>query len=458
MTMAFQKEQARVERLTALKLKQLDMDLARNEQEIAAMADNDPGLQAARAKRIQLMKQSKNLEQMMASLQNSMALAGNVRGDRLQEVDARLQSLQQGWATSAQAAGTAFQNGLNMALDQNAREGSFWDQAARISAAAMPGQIDPVTGEVSQGRDTFNSAVTIALDNVQGFFTGHYNPDLAKAKATEFERNGASMAAQVVHNAFQLNGDAFGLDKGNQTKGATLAVQIVSDAAALAQVGNGKMLPQSDGLRAEFKQRIAKNIGEMRGMGMRDEQISALFDGLESMHQNMPAILAKYDMNDPKAGVLKQSLTGIGSIHDAIMGVVNNGDLMQAAGGKLVDYTKYDWSGISKKAKLAYGMSDSPQLAQLQQELEAAQIPREQKLQIIKLVTESDPNLQWLRPEDFLSAIEGARYKSTDTEMEALQLGEDIQKKQAQMVAGGRASGLSRADARLAEIMGLTGG
>jgi hypothetical protein len=463
--MSFDREQARVERLLTMKMKQIDMELMRNEQEIAAMADNDPRLQQARSKRIKMKQDLMNLEETMGSMQTGMQLAQGVRSDRLDEVDARLLSMKEGWTTRRNSADQAFSSGLDMAMLKGVREGGFWDQVGRVQDATQAMLFADGTGEQRQTAglanselSNFSAAYRIVEDNVLQFFGVQGDPTIAQAKATEFEKNGSVMAAQVVHNALELRGEAFGLDKGNKAKGAAVAAQIVADASLLANVGN--RLPPGDGKREELRARIANGVKELRSVGMGDEQIDALFDGLQGMYQNQAEVLTKYAANDRsgKPEILQSSLDGVGKIYDQIQGVVNDGKLMQGAGGKLVDYSKYNWGDISKRARLAYGLQGRPEVEQLSQELEALQIPEAERLKLIKLVTESDPNLQYLRPEDFASAIRGIGRQQRLGGLEYETTNEDIGQLQGQIVAQGRLQGLSEADRKLAEAIGLAGG
>jgi hypothetical protein len=453
--MAFDREQANLERLIGIKMKQLDMDMMRNEQEIAAMADDDPRLAAAREKRRKLQADARNLEQMMGSSQVAMQLAQGVRGDRLDEVDARLDAFKSGLDTRKQMAMQAMQNGLDYAVLNDAREGGFIKEMARMSVANIPGMQQ---GE--DGRDFGTTAMQILGDNVFKFFFGTGDKAFAEAKATEFQKNGSAMAVQIVHNAFDLNGDAFGLDAGKKAEAAQVAADMVAKAAILAgadpQVRAGK-----DAGRQALKQEIAAGFGKLRAAGMGDEQISAMLEGLESVSENRVELLRTYAERDPnsnQADLLNRSLSNVGRIQDVLESVAIDDALMQPNRGKLVDHSKYNWTGVTRKARLAYGMGQNPQLEQLMGELRARGMTDQELTEMSKLLIESDPNLQFLRPEEYAQALRGMGARQTQLGLEAETAGEDIGRIQGQLVARGRLQGLSEAERRLAEIAGLAGG
>ena len=453
--MAFDREQANLERLIGVKMKQLDMDMMRNEQEIAAMADDDPRLAEARAKRRKLQADLRNMEQMMGSSQVAMQLAQGVRGDRLDEVDARLDAFKSGLDTRKQMAMQAMQNGLDYAVLNDAREGGFIKEMARMSVADIPGM-----QQAEGGRGFGTTAMQILGDNVTKFFFGTGDKAIAEAKATEFQKNGSAMAVQIVHNAFDLNGDAFGLDAGKKAEAAQVAADMVAKAAILAgadpQVRAGK-----DAGRQALKQEIAAGFGKLRAAGMGDEQIAAMLEGLESVSENRAELLRTYVEKDPnsnQADLLNRSLSNVGRIQDLLESVAVDDALMQPNRGKLVDHSKYDWTGVTRKARLAYGMGQNEQLEGLMGELRARGMTDQELNEVSKLLIESDPNLQFLRPEEYAQALRGMGARQMELGLEAETAGEDIGRIQGQVVARGRLQGLSEAERRLAEIAGLAGG
>jgi len=453
--MAFDREQANLERLIGVKMKQLDMDMMRNEQEIAAMADDDPRLAEARTKRRKLQADARNLEQMMGSSQVAMQLAQGVRGDRLDEVDARLDAFKSGLDTRKQMAMQAMQNGLDYAVLNDAREGGFIKEMARMSVADIPGM-----QQAEGGRGFGTTAMQILGDNVTKFFFGTGDKAIAEAKATEFQKNGSAMAVQIVHNAFDLNGDAFGLDAGKKAEAAQVAADMVAKAAILAgadpQVRAGK-----DAGRQALKQEIAAGFGKLRAAGMGDEQIAAMLEGLESVSENRAELLRTYVEKDPnsnQADLLNRSLSNVGRIQDLLESVAVDDALMQPNRGKLVDHSKYDWTGVTRKARLAYGMGQNEQLEGLMGELRARGMTDQELNEVSKLLIESDPNLQFLRPEEYAQALRGMGARQMELGLEAETAGEDIGRIQGQVVARGRLQGLSEAERRLAEIAGLAGG
>lgn len=453
--MAFDREQANLERFIGIRKMQIDMEIMRNEQEIAAMADDDPRLVGAREKRRKLQADVRNLEELMGSSQVAMQLAQGVRSDRLDEVDARLDAFKSGLDTRKQMAMQAMQNGLDYAVLNDAREGGFIKEMARMSVADIPGM-----QQAEGGRGFGTTAMQILGDNVTKFFFGTGDKAIAEAKATEFQKNGSAMAVQIVHNAFDLNGDAFGLDAGKKAEAAQVAADMVAKAAILAgadpQVRAGK-----DAGRQALKQEIAAGFGKLRAAGMGDEQISAMLEGLESVSENRVELLRTYVEKDPnsnQADLLNRSLSNVGRIQDVLESVAVDDALMQPNRGKLVDHSKYNWTGVTRKARLAYGMGQNEQLEGLMRELRARGMTDQELNEVSKLLIESDPNLQFLRPEEYAQALRGMGARQTQLGLEAETAGEDIGRIQGQVVARGRLQGLSEAERRLAEIAGLVGG
>lgn len=453
--MAFDKEQANLERLIGIKMKQLDMDMIRNEQEIAAMADDDPRLVEARNKRRRLQADLRNMEQMMGSSQVAMQLAQGVRGDRLDEVDARLDAFKGSIDARKDAALQAMKNGLDFAVLNDAQQGGFVKEVARMVALADAGEMPGV-----QGSDTLLAGVNIMADNLTKWAFGTGDPELAKAKMTEFQKNGSAMAVQIVHNAFDMNGDAFGLDAGKKAEAAKVAAEMVAKAAILAGADPRVRAGKEAGQQA-LRQQIAEGFGRLRAAGMGDEQITAVLQGLESVSQNRVELLRTYTERDPaanEAGILTASLSKVGSIQDVLESVANNDELMKPHKGKIVDHSQYNWTGVTRKARLAYGMGQNPQLEQLMGELKSLGVTDQELNEVSKLLIESDPNLQFLRPEDFASALRGMGAIQRQMGAEVEELTEETGRLQGQIVARGRLQGLNEADQRLADLIGRMGG
>lgn len=456
--MQFDKEQANLERLVGLKMQQIDMDMRRNEAEIAAMADNDPRVAELRARRRQLKTDARNLEQMLGSSEQAVQLAQGIKGDRVGEVDARLNAFQEAVRTRRGAAEQAMQEGLNYAVLKDAREGGFVKELARMTVDQFGVGI-AAGGPIASGALGVVS-LQIVADNLMQWATGIGSPELAKAKATEFMKNGSAMAVQVVNNAIQLNGDAFGLQPGKREEAARIASDIVAKGAILANMDPASR-SAGGGSQLQLQQEIAQGVAQLRQAGMGDEQISAVFEGLESVSENRSALLQQYAANDPQsmqAGILEASLEGVGKVQDAIEGVVSNQEVMGRFGGKLIDHSKYDWIGVSRNARLAYGMGQSSELQQLVRDLDSLGMTDQELNQITKLLTESDPNLQYLRPEDLTSMIRGMSMRAGNVGAEIEDLGEDIGQAQGQVIARGRLQGLNEADQRLADLIGRVGG
>lgn len=456
--MDFNKEQANLERMISLKLKQIDMDLEVNEAEIASMVDDDPRLVEARAKRRKYKGDIRNLEQMMGSSQLSMQLAQGVKGDRIDEVDARLDAFKGGLSTRRSAAEKAMKNGLDYAVLQDAREGGFIREVARVDALRGAGE-DATNLQPADG-GTIDSVFRILVDNLTQWGLDVGSPELAQDKATEFMKNGGAMAIKVVTNALEMSEDAFGLDPGNQAKAVRVAGDLVAKASILAGVDPKVRAGKGAGPQ-HLRTQIAKGFGELRRLGMGDEQIGALLEGLESMSENRVELLRSYAERDPnsmQAGILEGSLTGVGRIQDVLEAVANNQELMAPHQGKLVDHSRYDWTGVTRKARVAYGMGQNPELERLMGEMRSLGMPDTELEALTKLLIESDPNLQFLRPEEFAQALRGMSL-SRDAATENLEVNdEDIGRFMGQGVARGRLQGLQGAEQQLSDLAGKFGG
>jgi hypothetical protein len=71
---------------------------------------------------------------------------------------------------------------------------------------------------------------------------------------------------------------------------------------------------------------------------------------------------------------------------------------------------------------------------------------------------ESDPSLQYLRPEEFAQMLEGLKRQQSEATLGLETVQENIDQLQPQVMAEGRLRGLEDADRRLAELAGLFGG
>jgi hypothetical protein len=216
------------------------------------------------------------------------------------------------------------------------------------------------------------------------------------------------------------------------------------------------------GNTAELRQKIAQNVGKLRQYGMGDEQISALFEGLEDLGAQRPQLLAQYQERDPdvnQAKLLETSLDGVSRIQDMIEGVLSDDKLMKPVGGRLADISKFNMVNAIKKAQLAYGTTqDSAQMMGLMEELQGLGMGRQEIEAVASRLIEADPNLKFLRPEEYANFLEALGRRGTNIGLEAETTAEDIGQLQGQVVAEGRLRGLSEAEQRLADLAGLIGG
>jgi hypothetical protein len=430
--MQFDQEQARIERTLAVRLKQHEMEMMATDREIAATASNDPRIRELRAKRADLRKRARDVEMMMGSAGMAQQMAQGVRGERLNEAQTRLTAMQQGVQTRAENALNAVTQGFDYSVLKDSAEGGFIQGMAR-AAAADAGGIFGSTPAAMAVKTLWEEMKMWALG------TGAGDEAFAEAKATEFLNNGGAMAAATLANALSLNKVAFGLKDGEREKAIALVNKIVADGAILANVDPRAAAGGAEGQKAH-RERIAKSIGELRKTGMGDEQISALFDGLDSVSGNRDMLLAQYTEREgvgTQPQILDRTLEGVGRISDMVQGVMDDVELMNPVGGSVKDPSKYDWIGTLRKAQAAYGMGQSSdRIQELQRAMTDFGIPENEILGLVETLTASDPNLQYLRPEEYLEVIRGLQAQGYNLEDVALQLDETLGQTQAEVVAG----------------------
>lgn len=459
-TMGFNREQARLERLISMKMKQLDMDLARNEQEIAAMKSDDPRLKEFRAKRRDLQMGAANLEEMIGAAQIAMNLANGVRGDRINEVTARMDAYQEALRERRSIAEQAVQAGYQYAVTKDQLEGGFLNEINRAldTYVSESGQRTAEGGLQQMGIDPSFMVLRTATDEVQKFFGSTGDADLARRRATEFMKNGSAMATSIVHNAIDLNGPAFGLEGAEKAGAAAAAAEAVTYAGILAGLD-----PRARGVdQVQTRERIASNIAKMRQFGMGDEQIMAIFDGLDTISMNRAEALASYQASGgdaPEIQLLDESLKGLDTVQDMIQGVLNDKEMMtRVAGRPISDMSKRDMSGVVRKAQVAYGMGQSTELQNLVQELETMGMSQAEINALSARLIEADPRLRFLRPEQYGEMLQGLGRQKVQSVFDALGVEEDLARLEPQIEAEGRLRGLDEAERRFAEIAGYIGG
>ena len=455
----FDEEQARIERTLAVRLKQHEMEMMANDREIAATASNDPRIRELRAKRADLRKRARDVKEMLGSAGMAQQMSKDVRGERLKEAQTRLTAMQQGVQTRAENALNAVTRGFDYSVLKDSAEGGFIDSMRRVIAER---QSDAAQGPYAdlQGPPSPMGAVYRNLweeTKMWALGTGAGDEAFAEAKATEFLKNGGAMAAATLANALSLNKGAFGLKDGEREKAMALVTKIVADGAILANVDPRAAAGGAEGQKAR-RERIAKSIGELRKTGMGDEQISALFDGLDSVAGNRDMLLAQYTAREgggAQPQILDRTLEGVGKISDLVQGVMDDVELMKPVGGTVDDPSKYDWIGTFRRAQAAYGMGQSSdKIQELQQAMTDFGIPENEILGLVETLTASDPNLQYLRPEEYLEVLRGLRAQGYNLEDVALQLDEALGQTQAEVVAGRQGQMFRQGSAGFEDILG----
>ena len=455
----FDEEQARIERTLAVRLKQHEMEMMANDREIAATASNDPRIRELRAKRADLRKRARDVKEMLGSAGMAQQMSKDVRGERLKEAQTRLTAMQQGVQTRAENALNAVTRGFDYSVLKDSAEGGFIDSMRRVFAEQQSDAAQRQFANLRTPPGPMGAVYRNLWEETKmwALGTGAGDEAFAEAKATEFLKNGGAMAAATLSNALSLNKGAFGLKDGEREKAMALVTKIVADGAILANVDPRAAAGGAEGQKAR-RERIAKSIGELRKTGMGDEQISALFDGLDSVAGNRDMLLAQYTAREgvgaqPK--ILDRTLEGVGKISDLVQGVMDDVELMKPVGGTVDGPSKYDWIGTFRRAQAAYGMGQSSdKIQELQRAMTDFGIPENEILGLVETLTASDPNLQYMRPEEYLEVIRGLQAQGYNLEDVALQLDEALGQTQAEVVAGRQGQMFRQGSAGFEDILG----
>jgi hypothetical protein len=466
--MAYDKEQARIDRLISVKLQTIQSDLMMNEQAIQALAPNDPRITELRNKRKQLSKDAREVNALAAATGAAMQLAGEKQTERYDEISSRLDAFKKGVDEQRKKADEAFLAGFGHAMSKDALKGGFMDEAVRatIGRDLAPGEgmestiykeVGPLAGFVVSG-----VAIQALLDQAAKFFGSTGDPAFAQARATEFVKNPAVMAVQVVNNAIDMNRDAFGLDPGEAKHAATVASDIVGKALLLSGL-DPQTRTSGNASVEDLRKGIAEGVGKLRGLGMNDAQIAALTDGLETLSENRSELLNQFvDTGDRNQfEMLDKTLAGLASVADSIQSVVADDKFMRPVGGTLQDLSKFDLSEPLKRARMAIGAADDPEYAAFMQDLDrmtSLGMGEDVRKAVEDYLSRAEPGLESLRPEFYRERAAQLGRRGGELEDLAKSLAEEEQLAKERTIAEGRFSGLSEAQAQYDELSRLIGG
>ena len=458
--MQFDAEQARVERMLAVKLKQHEMNMMALDREIAATASNDPRILELRAKRREAQAKTRDLEQMISAAGHAQQLAQGVRNDRIAEVESRLTAMQQALQTRASAAAEAVLNGFNQAKLVDSASNNFFVQMNRAADITnFDNYQDPLL-RFKSPTPALSMAWYQLYDEVKQFFLGEAAADaeFAEQRATDFMKNGGAMAVETLTQAMSLNREAFGLKPGEMEKAQALVQKMLTDATILANLDPQVHRGGNEAVKMR-RQRIAQNLGELRNTGMGDEQISALFEGLDSLSSNRPNILATYvgegEAGSPEALMMNRTLEGVGKIADMVQGVGDDQELMGSVGGTLKDLSKYDWAGTFRKGTTAYGAGEkSEQIQDLVSTLQGYGASDAEIAGMVEALTMSHPGLQYLRPEDITTMMQGMQQQGYNLQDLAEAIDEQLRQTEGEVMAGRQAEMFRQGSANLEQQVG----
>ena len=433
---AYLREQSQAERLIQIELQKLQTQREAVNARLAAGADEN--LAGLRNERNVINQNMVRLKEMMSSAQHGLARAQGLKDDRMEEIKARTAAFGESVAAKRGMAQEAFQKSLSDAVLKDALDGGFINDMARRFMTDSGGT---VMGTIEEGVALgmgYGAFQKILAENMMESAFGYSDPESMRKRMTDLQRSPEAFAGAIVHNAFSRHGDAFGLDAGKKAEAAVVATRMMGDAGILA-----KLDPQARGggnevAEAQYK-KIAAGFQKLRGMGMGDEQITALLDGLESVSSGGSELLMQFGL-DQKSTALQKVLLGttdgVGKIGDLLRHVAESEKYMAPVGGVLEDFSKFDIGGIIRKADLAYGVSTSPEVEGLMRDLQGMGMTDQDVQQMMSLLSVGND----MRPEELQAALQAMARESSMGELRARELEQEMGRGGAQFVARGQAT------------------
>ena len=443
---AWLREQAQAERLIQIELQKLQTQREAVNARLAAGADEN--LAGLRNERNRINENMVRLKEMMSSAQHGLGKAQGMKDDRMSEIKTRALAWGETVASRRGMAQDAIQKSLSDAVLKDALDGGFINETARYREIELerlqnsPNLTERATAMVEDytaGPLGLSGApVAILMQNLGESVFGYSNPEEMRKRMTDMQTSPEAFAGTIVHNAFSRHGDAFGLDAGKKAEAAVVATRMIGDAGIIAGLNPQVRAGGDEAVEARYK-KIAEGYKRLRGMGMGDEQITALLDGLEGVGSGGSELLMQFGLDQKGAGIQKvllETTDGVGKIGDLLRHVAESEKYMGPVGGVLEDLSKFDIGGIMRKADLAYGVSTSPEVEGLMRDLQGMGMDEKAVQEMMGLLSLDGE----MRPEELQAALQAMARESSMGELRARELEQDMGRGGAQFVARGQAT------------------
>jgi hypothetical protein len=432
---AYLREQAQAERLIQIELQKLQAQREAVNARLAAGADQDTA--GLRNERNTINQNMVRLQEMMSSAQHGLARAQGLKDDRMEEIRTRAVAFGDTIASRRGMAQEAIGNGVSAAVLKDALDGGFVNDVARRFYEDSGGTTAGVVGEGIRMMTGTGAYQKILAENLMESVFGYSDPESMRKRMTDLQKSPQAFAGAIVHNAFSQHGDAFGLDAGKKAEAAVVATRMIGDAGILADLDPKVRAGGGDVVEGQYK-KIAEGFKKLRDMGMGDEQITAILDGLEGIGSGSSELLMQFGLDQKGAGmqrVLMDTTEGVGQIGDLLRHVAESEKYMAPVGGVLTDLSKFDIKGLMRKADLAYGVSSSPEIEALMRDLEGMGMTDQDVQQMMGLLSVGDD----MRPEEIQAALQAMARESKMGELRAKEVDQEMGRSGAQFVARGQA-------------------
>lgn len=433
------KELMMLQNRTAIRLQQIEAEKRKVDAEILAAAKNDPRLVELRKRRRDLNTRAINVEAAMNSTTVAHTQALGVRGQRGEEIKARLASFQEANKMQRQGAEDATTRGIDDAILAITRGNGFWGQAVR-AAPGIPGTgIDAVM----PGATLAAGGLEVLLENLGESILGISNPQDYRERLSDTTTSPLAMAGFIADRTLDNHSDGLGLKSGQKDVVKTAMMKVLAGGARL-----GRSEDWTGDLNAQqqeaIKGEIAAGLQQLRASGMSDAQIMGMLESMEGLAENQSQMIGRLGGTGADASlstVLEGTLTGVGRIIDAVQAVGDDGQLM--GGQKIVDHSKMDLTGMYVNGMAAYATAEgSPQMLQFRQQMSGMGMSREEMEKVIEPLLRADPDLKDLDPRVVLRMLEAQRTQAADISQQLFATTEEERLLQEEMLgrAGMRSS------------------
>ena len=380
-----------MQREFSLQLQKISAEKARISAEAITGIKDNAQLRKHRADRKAVEEQSRRLEMAMGATMHAYGMAGKVKEQRGEDVSGRITAFQGANKTARDAADQAVSRGVQDAFILNARSsGGFAGETLRsMRNNPVSNPLNSIAAPAAMAEVFFENMIQALGIQLP---TGAYED-----RMTPFETTPMWMANSMMTASFGDHGDAFGLEGPKRAAAQVVFQRLLNNSALLVQADES--LPLLDAKKqTEVQQTMAKDLGELRKLGMKDLQIAAFIDGLETVGENATEMISTLSADGAEGvngTVLDKTLRGVGRLADGVSSVLTNDKLMgESGGGTFVDHSKYDYVGMNRRAMTAFAQtSDDPRAQALGVELNRVGMSPEDQAGMWKSLMENDPAL-----------------------------------------------------------------